>query len=210
MKNSENPLSEKKLALFQAVIDLIEEDMDLHSMKVSDITGRAGIGKGTAYEYFSSKEEMVAQAIVWFAEQEFEKVHRMLDEKATLKEQILGILDFIDTEMRGRRCSEQLLKLQNHSCEIKNNFCQEFAHYSGPKKQVEAVLGRLLKTGKEEGSIHPSLPETLAYMVFMSGFMSYFLYAVKGLEAADAPAKMTKNFLCGNMLLAFGNCPEEK
>ena len=55
-------LSEKELALFQAVIDLIEEDADIHSIKVSDITNRAGIGKGTAYEYFSSKEEMVAKA----------------------------------------------------------------------------------------------------------------------------------------------------
>ena len=62
-------LSEKELALFQAVIDLIEEDADIHSIKVSDITNRAGIGKGTAYEYFSSKEEMVAKAIIWSGEQ---------------------------------------------------------------------------------------------------------------------------------------------
>ena len=45
-------LSEKELALFQAVIDLIEEDVDIHSIKVSDITNRAGIGKGTLTNTF--------------------------------------------------------------------------------------------------------------------------------------------------------------
>lgn len=208
MKSNEKHPGEKELAMYQAVLELIEEDMDLHSIKVSDITGRAGIGKGTAYEYFSSKEEMVAKALIWFAEQEFEKVHQMLEEKETLRKQIMGILDFIDTELKGKRCSEQLLKIQNHSCEIKEDFYQEFSHYNGPEKQVTAVLERLLETGKREGSIRPELPVTLAYMVFMSGFMSYFLYTVTGLEAADAPAEMTKKYLCGNMLLALSNYPE--
>ena len=42
-------LSEKELALFRAVIELIEEDVDIHSIKVSDITSRAGIEIGRAH-----------------------------------------------------------------------------------------------------------------------------------------------------------------
>ena len=48
--------SQKVLALYQAVIEFINEGCDINTLKVADITGRAGIGKGTAYEYFSSKE----------------------------------------------------------------------------------------------------------------------------------------------------------
>ena len=55
-------LSEKELLLYQAVIELLDEGMEVHQIKVSDITNRAGVGKGTAYEYFSSKEEMIAIA----------------------------------------------------------------------------------------------------------------------------------------------------
>ncbi len=70
---------------FQAVIDLIEEDADIHSIKVSDITNRAGIGKGTAYENFSSKEEMVAKAIIWSGEKMFQKIMEILRMTGSLK-----------------------------------------------------------------------------------------------------------------------------
>ena len=42
-------LSEKELLLYQAVIELLDEGMEVHQIKVSDITNRAGVGKGTAY-----------------------------------------------------------------------------------------------------------------------------------------------------------------
>ena len=41
-------LSEKELLLYQAVIELLDEGMEVHQIKVSDITNRAGVGKGTA------------------------------------------------------------------------------------------------------------------------------------------------------------------
>ena len=57
-----NPPPKARL-MFQAVIDFIGEKADINSLKVQDITDRAGIGKGTAYEYFSSKEELLTLAL---------------------------------------------------------------------------------------------------------------------------------------------------
>ena len=48
--------NEKVLAMYRAVRELLEEGVNPEQIKVSDVTGRAGIGKGTAYEYFRSKE----------------------------------------------------------------------------------------------------------------------------------------------------------
>ena len=53
MERSE--LAPKVTATYQAVIDLLMEGVDVGSLTVSEITGRAGIGKGTDYDYFSSK-----------------------------------------------------------------------------------------------------------------------------------------------------------
>ena len=55
----------KEKAIYQAVLALFEEGADLNSLTVSEITKRAGIGKGTAYEYFSDKEEMIAKALFY-------------------------------------------------------------------------------------------------------------------------------------------------
>ena len=56
---------EKVLLMYQAVSELIRESNDISVLKVQDITRRAGIGKGTAYEYFSSKEDIIAHALVY-------------------------------------------------------------------------------------------------------------------------------------------------
>ena len=37
--------SQKVLAMYQAVIEFINEGCDINTLKVADITGRAGIGK---------------------------------------------------------------------------------------------------------------------------------------------------------------------
>ena len=50
-------------AMNEAVISLLREGRELSSLTVSEITARAGIGKGTAYEYFSSKAEIIASAL---------------------------------------------------------------------------------------------------------------------------------------------------
>ena len=49
-------LPEKVRLLYEAVLAMVTNGWDINRMKVSDITAQAGIGKGTAYEYFSSKE----------------------------------------------------------------------------------------------------------------------------------------------------------
>lgn len=63
---------QKVLALYQAVIEFINEGCDINTLKVADITGWAGIGKGTAYEYFSSKEEIISSAILYYVKVCFE------------------------------------------------------------------------------------------------------------------------------------------
>ena len=51
--------SEKVLRMYEAVHSFMLEKRDISTIKVVDITSAAEIGKGTAYEYFSSKEEII-------------------------------------------------------------------------------------------------------------------------------------------------------
>ena len=53
----------KVKAVYQAVIALFAEGADLNSLTVAEIAEKAGIGKGTVYEYFKNKEEMIAGAL---------------------------------------------------------------------------------------------------------------------------------------------------
>ena len=77
---------QKVLLMYQAVIEMIEEGFDVNKIKVSDITARAGIGKGTAYEYFSSKEEIIADAILYDVQGKREQLSRIVKEDGSFRE----------------------------------------------------------------------------------------------------------------------------
>ena len=49
---------EKKTQVYLGVISLVQQGRSLNELKVSEIAVASGIGKGTCYEYFSSKEEI--------------------------------------------------------------------------------------------------------------------------------------------------------
>jgi AcrR family transcriptional regulator len=74
--------SPKILALYNAVIALLDEGADISSLKVSDITSRAGIGKGTAYDYFRSKEEIIVKAMIYDVLQGLLELQNMMDKQA--------------------------------------------------------------------------------------------------------------------------------
>lgn len=54
----------KELKILDAAAELIAENQNaVHTLRVADIAHRAGVGKGTVYEYFSSKEEILQKAV---------------------------------------------------------------------------------------------------------------------------------------------------
>jgi AcrR family transcriptional regulator len=54
-------MTNKKIIIFNAVIDLIKEQGIHTGIKISDIAKRANIGKGTVYEYFVNKDELLVE-----------------------------------------------------------------------------------------------------------------------------------------------------
>ena len=46
--------------IFQGVLSLAQQGVPMYEVKVQAIATAAGLGKGTLYEYFSSKEEILA------------------------------------------------------------------------------------------------------------------------------------------------------
>lgn len=66
--------SEKERKILDAAVLLIEsKSSSWGSVKVADIAQAAGIGKGTVYEYFSSKVEILQKAICYYIEKEVEE-----------------------------------------------------------------------------------------------------------------------------------------
>ena len=89
-----NPPKKARL-MFEAVIEYVHEKIDPGSLTVQDITARAGVGKGTAYEYFSSKEELIALALFFDYGLRILELQELLEKKKNFEEKMLGLLDWL-------------------------------------------------------------------------------------------------------------------
>lgn len=88
---------EKVKLMYQAVSELLREGREIGELKVQEITGRAGIGKGTAYEYFSSKEALVAHALAYEYSRKIAELARIAFEPERFQQRFYVILDWIET-----------------------------------------------------------------------------------------------------------------
>ena len=90
----------KVLALYRGVLELLDEGADVNGIKVSDITARAGIGKGTAYDYFKSREEIIACALLYDVEQKIEEEKEELDRNEGFRENVVFAFDWMERRFR--------------------------------------------------------------------------------------------------------------
>lgn len=185
MSSEKNP---KVKQLFQAVTDLIEEGMDVHTMKVIDITNKAGIGKGTAYEYFKSKEELVAAAIASDMKDQFDLLKDMMAQEACFEAKIYAAFQWMDQCMNRKRSAPQFFKFLAQSYEVAAGIRKEFQQSSEEEVRFfQELLNDICMQGKKEGYIRDSLNKEQISITLISMFVSYFLYLNRKEEGSDIP-----------------------
>ena len=111
-------LSEKEILIYKAIVDLINEGADVTRMKVGEITAKAGIGKGTAYEYFTSKEEMVKEALEYNTMMQIVAVKEMVENSETFREKFMCILDYMESNKDQIRLFLWMMRIQGNEIDI--------------------------------------------------------------------------------------------
>lgn len=101
----------KEKAIYQAVIELFEEGADVGNLTVSEITARAGIGKGTAYEYFSGKEEMIAKAFFYNGEMFCCQLYEGIRKEKNLYDKIEFVLLTMEQQVSRTNCIFRLIHM---------------------------------------------------------------------------------------------------
>jgi Transcriptional regulator len=69
-----NQYSDKEIAVFDGLVELLKQGKSLYKIKVSEIAKAANIGKGTIYDYFSSKEEAIYLALLYYLNNEMTRI----------------------------------------------------------------------------------------------------------------------------------------
>ena len=86
----------KRQGILRAAMEVFAEK-GMANTKIADISERAGIGKGTLYEYYTNKEEIFREAMVWFMtsikNEVTEQMSLVSDPRAKLRSLVWGMID---------------------------------------------------------------------------------------------------------------------
>lgn len=198
-------VSPKKAAVYQAVLELFEEGADLGSLTVAEITTRAGIGKGTAYEYFSDKEEMIAEALFYNVQLFCRQVYEGLCREMDLYHKVNYILIEMERHLTKSNCILQLIHTVSDNSALGRRF-REMERKNGPgKMSMNPVLNVVRQMLADElGAKEPLAQEREAYLI-MSVFSKILCY---GMLLKDE-AYRSKEARCGmRRLVCEGVCRE--
>ena len=189
MMDAGGEMPPKVLQMYRAVMELIEEGEDITDLKVSTITDKAGIGKGTAYEYFETKDEIVVSAIVYYMQFFFGKLHEELMRREIFRERLAYLLDEVE-KVRGRKvCFFRFLHLLSNTSEfsvlIRNKLREEGFEPYLPMH----FLSEMVKQARENNEIASEAPVDYLVCFLMAQLMNYTLTVSIGADILGTDSK---------------------
>lgn len=171
-----NRYSEKEIAIFNGLIELIKNGANPYSIKVSDIAKASNVGKGTIYDYFSSKEEAISKAILYSINKEIECACRRIREKEKFKEKFYEILYIMAESLENHKSTFSMLLAAGGIQEFYEYLVDGEYDFSDIFNVASNIIEHILQAGYKEGIV--GVAESLYYkkMVVQSAVAGFSVY----------------------------------
>lgn len=160
--------SEKEIMVFQGVMKLMSKGIKLHTVKVSDIAISAGIGKGTIYDYFKSKEEIIGRSMLYAMELELIAGLKKISEEKGFKDKCYTALKIIEKSVKDNNSTTRLLLSNIGSYELSEFLKDNFYVLEKRKQILSEAMDELAALGIKEGLIKDGEDIEYTHTVFMS------------------------------------------
>src|ERR1700677_1660123 len=142
--------AETRLRLFRCALQLVAE-RGLPRVTIEDITEAADVGKGTFFNYFESKDHVLAAMV----DVDLDKVREALELAKAGKRSIQSVV---------RRCFEQIADEHNRSPELARAFISSFIGSGVVRQQLDRgvsderrMVAQIVEIGQQRGEIDPRL-----------------------------------------------------
>ncbi len=172
-----NTHSEKEILIFNAVTKLINDGTKIHTIKVADIAKVAGIGKGTIYDYFKSKEEILEKAILYHMNEELYKALEEIKSSCDFKSKYYKILEMTQNNIVNYHSSANLLSSVG-TYELKEVLVNNIEEVKNRENIINKTINDIVNLGIKEGIIKNQDDKTYQEQVFKSTIMGFAHYIV--------------------------------
>ena len=153
---------DKKQLIIKSFLELVTESGSMKDISVKKISDKAGVGKGTIYEYFTSKEEIIKKAVEYMIDimaQSFlvNEGYEILSFEESLKK-------YIDNIYQGSIIVNKFSKYNHHNIneilnyvDMKEVFLTKIKHFQ--KANLDIFKNNVLAKGVREGFTDNSLDD---------------------------------------------------
>ncbi len=167
---------EKEVLIFNALISLYAEGYETAEITVSQIAKSAGVGKGTIYEYFSSKDDIVSNAVVYSFNTKLDDLKLLLSLDKPFEETVKMMLNATAEKFEQRSAALMFVfnaVVLNKSSVLKGEDIKKLEEI---KELGMERIRKLYMRGVLDGKIKPC--EDMSYlMISARGIMLAFISA---------------------------------
>lgn len=195
---------DKVIAIYHAVEDFIAEGADISAMRVSDIAAKAGIGKGTTYEYFTSKEELVVKAMVYLVGSMTKRIINNMEKLDTFYDKFMLLLADMEEKVKQRAC---ILKYFHMLGDL--NLCDKMQEVlltseDARKANPMQIIRYLINAGKEEGIITDQYSDSYMETAMFSRIIGFVVYVDNVFGNKDCDNDVIKQSLYDGLCRELG------
>lgn len=161
---------EKETALYRGTLRLFCESPDFSKVTVQEIATVAGVGKGTVYEYFSSREELIAKAMIFGAQEELSSLRGKIGGRS-FEEQWGIILDLIEATTRRNSIALNLF-FANDGPAVKK-LIERQDQFPLLQRELHGIFQNVLEQGEREGLFVLPEDSMLIHQAVLSAILGF-------------------------------------
>lgn len=196
-------VNDKVVPIYNAVISLLAEGKDLSSIKVIDISNRAYIGKGTIYEYFDTKEEVILSSVMYDMSVKLEEIKTIVLEQSSFENMIYAIENWVDGSDSFRNVFTQIMKMYLGDIKVTDEIKAKIEREKelSEKEYQPLILGKiLLEQAKKENIVSGDNTEEMSIICMFSQLILYVLYTEKTIYVDSDTCKCVRKMTYNNIV----------
>ncbi len=135
----------------------------IKNLTISQIAKIAGVGKGTIYEYFENKEDIVFEIITMFITEHEKKLFEIINQNISTKDKLFHFFYMIHED---KNSNKQLNIYREFLAISMTNGTQEMVDFNIKcREKFTDILGQIIKEGVEKGEIRTEAQELVSTLL---------------------------------------------
>ncbi|WP_312810541.1 TetR/AcrR family transcriptional regulator [Sedimentibacter sp.] len=142
-----------------------------HKTKMEDIALRAGVGKGTLYEYFSSKQEIFDEACVEYVKFIHDHVQKISELDISFKDKLISLFQGKQNAFEEEFEKNPVDYIMSYKNIISEKFVKTLFEYVS---DMNKIIINIVDQGKEEGIVIKEIPSDIIACSIVGTMGEYF------------------------------------